>query len=359
MNINILTNNTSENSKAFNLPLLVCRSRLRDSGCKLRFHWSVSDRALRDDILFVNSNVFRTWWPTRKPAIFEFLEKAKRRGVKIYWFDTTDSTWCTQFEVLPFVHKFLKGQVFSDLSLYKKTFRTGRIFTDFFDELYDAGEKDYRYSLPDDEHIHKIGVSWNTCFENYTRERYSRFTSLKHRVRPFIAPYYQEKLSVPFHPASSKRPRPLSYRVGLTHSRPAVVEHRKGLLHSLQRWGIDGSKIPLPSYFSELQNSRIGVGPFGVGEITLRDFEIIVCGALLLKPDLSHMRTWPNLFVPEKTYIAHRWDLQGLEDAILSLLDTPDRCEEISVGAQDVYAHALSDSGMDEFSNRLIKVLAA
>ena len=158
MKINVLTNNSCPNSKAFNCPLLASRPYFKAKGFDLNFRWKISEKAYDCDVLFINSNVFRTFWKSDSYKIFKFLESARTRNLKILWFDTTDSTWCTQFEAMPYVDLFLKSQVFKDRRKYLERFRTGRIFTDYFDGLYGTAEKEENFPLPKENDLSKIGI---------------------------------------------------------------------------------------------------------------------------------------------------------------------------------------------------------
>ncbi len=77
------------------------------------------------------------------------------------------------------------------------------------------------------------------------------------------------------------------------------------------------------AYYQEMLRSRICFSPFGYGEICWRDFEAILCGCVLVKPDMSHVETAPNVFVPNETYVPVRWDYQDLADRypIISIED--------------------------------------
>ena len=72
-----------------------------------------------------------------------------------------------------------------------------------------------------------------------------------------------------------------------------------------------------------MQNSIASVGPFGLGEITLRDYEVIISGSTLLKPDISFLETWPNLFIENETYVPIKWDLSNLLDTVKLLNENP------------------------------------
>lgn len=358
--INILSNNGAPNSKAFNCPLIISKPLLKNKGFKTRFFNEVNDRIFEGNYLFINSNVFRTYWAeTSRDIVFSFLEKARKASMKIVWFDTTDSTWSTQFQVLPYVDLFLKSQIFADKEKYLTRYNSGRIFTDYFADLYDIKETPFDYLIPEKQLLDKVDISWNTCFENYTESRYGLFYQAYHRIRKYVWNIKSEKLNIDFYNPKGERKADLSCRVGLSHNRVAVVAHRKEIIKKMEERKVECGKIPLPQYFDELRNSKIGVGPFGVGEITLRDFEIIICGALLLKPDLSHMDTWPNLFIPDETYVAHKWDLSDFDEKIDSMLAKPELSCQIAENALRKYKHALSNEGMLEFTDRLIKKITS
>lgn len=353
--INVLTNNTCPNSRAFNFPLHLVRKLLEEKKLSAHFFYGFTNKIFEADYIFINSNVFRPHWRDAN-VIFEFLKKARNKNLKILWFDTTDSTWVTQFPVLPYVDLFLKSQIFSDPTNYLKKFRTGRIFTDFFDDLYAAKEKETPYASPDtDLLLKKIRVSWNTCFENYTEKRYGVAGRLKWKLSPYL--HFTQKPKIAFTPPENARKNLITCRLGATYARPSIVMHRKAVIEVMEKAGVECGKIPLKKFFSEMRNSRIGIGPFGFGEITLRDFEIIICGCVLVKPDISHLKTWPELFLPNKTYIPHKWDLSDLEEKIYKLIEHPDNVLEIARSAQEIYKNALSPEGQDEFVNRLVKYL--
>jgi hypothetical protein len=359
----VITNNSCPNSRAFNFPLLFSKKILREKKYALEFIFTTKPAPPNCDIIFVNSNVFRPYWKKNKNAIFEFLENSAKKKIKIFWFDTTDSTWCTQFEVMPYVDKFLKAQIFVDKTMYLQRFRTGRIYTDFFDKLYDSGENCESYQLPSKNDLNKIELSWNSCFENYNEQRYSLSGKIKNILRPYYANFANEKLNLRFSEPTKDREIKVSCRVGTSHSRPSVAAHRKTIMERLSKYGITSEKISLAKYFAELRNSQISVSPFGVGEITLRDYESIICGTCLLKPDMTHLSTWPNLFRNQAvqtppTCLIFKWDLSDLDEKIDLLLSNPDRRVGIAENAQKIYRHHLSEEGIAEFAERLCNLIA-
>src|SRR5437867_7089727 len=124
-------------------------------------------------------------------------------------------------------------------------------------------------------------------------------------------------------------------------------------------FGLDTRPLPRREYFHELRTARVGVSPFGYGEVCFRDFEIILAGAALLKPDMSHLETWPPLYLPGETYAAHRWDLSDLRHVVEDLL-AGDRWRQIAARAQRVYRRYLFErQGHLEFCRHVADIVRA
>ena len=84
----------------------------------------------------------------------------------------------------------------------------------------------------------------------------------------------------------------------------------------------------------------------------------MLCGAALLKPDMSHMETWPNLFVSDETIVTHRWDLSDLDSVIDGALAQPDRLSDIAATAQTAYRTAIaSTQGHETFCQRVRRII--
>jgi hypothetical protein len=95
-------------------------------------------------------------------------------------------------------------------------------------------------------------------------------------------------------------------------------------------------------YYRELYDSKMVLSPFGWGEVCFRDFEAIISGALLLKPDMSHIKTWPDVYIPYETYIPLDWDGGDVtEKAEAYLLDDVAR-RRIAENAWEQYRRQLN-----------------
>ena len=98
------------------------------------------------------------------------------------------------------------------------------------------------------------------------------------------------------------------------------TQHRKTLndiLEQLQQnYNVVRDRRPFEIYIKELQNSKIGLSPFGMGEVCFRDFENIQYGTILMKPDMSKINTIPNIYEDGKTYIAVNYNWSNLTERV-------------------------------------------
>jgi hypothetical protein len=108
---------------------------------------------------------------------------------------------------------------------------------------------------------------------------------------------------------------------------------------------LPGQRVPQSQYYAEMLRSRICVSPFGYGEICWRDYEAVLCGCLLVKPDMSHLRTEPDLFVPGDTYVPVQWDFCDLAETVARYLEDEAERRRIARRAYDVLTAYFQNHG--------------
>lgn len=371
LDVTVLTNNLNVNSKAFNFPILLNSKKLEMRKCKMNIYFSdafvinnkFSDDLLHQDllncdVLIVNSKSIHNIWCNRREYLYDFLTMGKNRGVRILWFDTHDSTACTEFDILPFVDLFLKNQILKNKEEYLEQNSRERIYVKYLNELYGIREERVlNWALPKKTELKKIMVSWNSCYENYTRTRSRIFYKF---YQKYIRPNQNFPLlnTVKFTPVEKKRNTNCSCRINKNYRWKAISQHRFEVENLLSNLDVVCDKVSLPLFWKELEDSLVSVGPFGLGEITLRDFEIIITGCALVKPDLSHMDTWPPLFHENETYIPFKWDLSDFIAIVEDLIIQTDKREFIANNAQRVYKKfLLEDEDTSYFTDHFMKIL--
>ncbi len=252
------------------------------------------------DVVFATSH-----WRNPVEETLAVFRRAARRPDRpaLVYLDYFDQTTSPFFGLLEYVDLYVKKQVYRNRADYARPSTTGYAFADFVAEQYDMAPGDWHFGSPlPAAHAHKLMTGWNLVTANELR-RLLRLSAVQ-RVLP------------------ARRHIDVHCRVSVGQPRPEwwyYHRHRTATLSALEplraRHRVvtsDGSRVGYLQFLNELRHSRIGVSPFGWGEITYRDFQCIACDTLLVKPDVSHLETLPDLFVPYETYVPVAWDLSDL-----------------------------------------------
>ncbi len=381
--INVLADRDSIANYAL-APLIFNKKTLFEMGFDVRIKYKVNDSLFECNTLCVisksairilkeKSRIFNL-----EGSVLNFLQEAREKVDNLIWMDDSDSTSVTHFEVLSYVDKYLKKQLFKDKSLYRKDYYGGRIFSDYYHENFDVNDVDvFQQHYPlEKKHEEKVALSWNiglgNMHESFTLKSYIK------RIVPLVSskPNYNQKFVNP----NDKKPIDLYIRTSANLARPSVAFHRQELLRKLTGYqnnhkiiGMVGSnvknsnhsldfllesnskRIPTKKIRKIMEMTKVMPSPFGWGELGVRDYEAFKYGALLLKPDMSHMETWPNLFVPEKTFVPLNWSFSDLAEKMDKVLSDETYRIEISIAGQDAYKASISEEGMNAFCNWFTK----
>lgn len=90
-----------------------------------------------------------------------------------------------------------------------------------------------------------------------------------------------------------------------------IETHRKlaaSVAHSIGGIGEYGRALRVGDYIQTMLESRTVLCPFGWGEAAHRDYEAWLLGAIVIKPDCSTVDSWPEVYVPNVTYIECKAD---------------------------------------------------
>lgn len=110
------------------------------------------------------------------------------------------------------------------------------------------------------------------------------------------------------------------------------TNHRKKCLlevEKLKKYSYIGERKPYNEFVEVLKRSKYTLSPFGMGEVCFRDFESIMYGSLLVKPDMGKVKTLPNIYIPNVTYIPTKLDFSDLKERIDEIESTPGKREEM------------------------------
>ncbi len=328
-------------------PLYKWRSLLKRHGIKLSITTDKNDSHLKSaDTVVIISRVFKEWQsiksrtPQSEAALIAYLTDLKKTVKKIVWYDRTDSTGSTDFPIIQYVDVFLKNQVLKDVNYYTQNNGAKSVRAWIADSNKLEDHFKIYFPCPADQ-LYKIKVGWNLGHVNY-----KLFSSSKvHRLTGnylFAAPKVYEP--------STDRKLDFSLRGNLDYGsinasisaqRNAVISVLKELTnyHGI----ISGQRVDKPTFMKELAESKICVSPFGWGEICYRDFEIFIAGSLMIKPSVSYMNTYPDIFVENETYIPVLNEMDDLKQKLEEVLSNYSKYTPIAKNGQQAFLNAIAD----------------
>ena len=364
-------------------PLILNKRKLFDLGYNITFYFKISKKLLDCDILILVSKPTQKIIDEKKTsaknnnALLSYLSEIRSKVKKIIWLDNSDSSSVTNFEVMPYVDIYLKKQILINKSLYDSNFYGGRIFTDFYHKKFRiTDKKEFINNFPlKKKYESKLRLSWNIGLGNV----HNSFNSFYKIIRLIFPLFVVKKFSDNFIKPEKFREIDFFFRGSIKYDRNTVKFHREKLYNDLKKKlgkknyvSVIGNNVfhknSISSFikkakgrlsnseYKKVQNSsKISFSPFGWGELGARDYEIILGGSLLVKPRMDHMETWPNIFIPNKTYVPLEWDFSNLDEICETFIKNDKLRNEIISNSQEVYRESISKNGMDKFCNWFLK----
>ncbi len=285
----------------------------------------------------------------------DLMRALRKKYGRIAFFHDDAGGGIPRLEVLPYTDLFYCKAAFKDREIYKRPLYGKELYSDYYHRKYgvqDPGWTD-RPVIRDVRDLDKLRISWNIGIGDFprgkTRQR-AGYMAARYFGIPAVKPFYRKNAE--FHPEANKEIFDAHCRIGLI-SRPSINFQRSLILDTVKndRAFITGM-VGQAAFNKEIKNSKITVSPFGWGELCLRDFEAVQNGSLLLKPDMSHIETWPDVFIPEETYVPFDWDAKTLVEKTHFYLENVTERKRIAGNAYAAYCSALKN--LDERFNTII-----
>ncbi len=344
--VNILTQGfRSTNGVGFLYPIVFNKLRFQNIGLDIQIHTKKSDALYDCDIFISDSKIYRDDWANNSEMIFNDFRKYKEKIKKVIFYDIGDSSGGLIDKIIPYVDLYIKSFTYKNKQLYKNEFYNNRIWTDYYHREFNINDDSINVSKNNlsDSDIQKIRTGHNQglvdCslngkfivgrYYNELMRKYLYFNKLSYcNDDAFVVPSVNRNLD-------------LSCRIGIGYNRNTVSYQRKQVSLKLSEY-IQTNKLKRKEYFDELKKSKVVISPFGWGELnTPRDYEVAINGALLLKPDVSHIDTYPNIFTDE--YIeTFKWDLSDLEMKIEDITSRYENYIEKAIKYQNIYKYHIS-----------------
>lgn len=285
----------------------------------------------------------------------ELLKKLRNKYKKIVFFCGQPEAGTNRMDILPYVDKLFYKSIFTDRGNYQKNLYGKNLFSDFYHTNYGINDNpEYIFNENiSEEDSKKPELSWNIGLGTYPR------WNMRQRLGTIFAranmPYLGNRIGGK---PLIKMFKPLKEISGSSksidvHARidpvtcPSIAYQRVLFLDIISKLPEEKRKLFLTGmtkqrkYYSELKKSKIVLSPFGWGEVCFRDFETIISGALLFKPDMSHLITFPNVYIPNETYVPLKWDGSDLLEKTEFYLNNEKERSRIAHNAYEQYKNEI------------------
>ena len=328
----------------------------------INFFSSISNKFLEADHLFLNSRSF----PKINDRIdTNYLSKVYRKNKNLYWFDMRDSAGTTQFEVLPYVKKYIKKQFYKDRKIYSKKLEGGRFYTDYYIKKYNiVDSENYDQELLHDQYYSKLLLGWNLGVAfffnhiNFSNFDYYleliKFKFFKSRVYKMKLPFYQNWND------DSKKFDFLSlmntdfYRQSVGFQRKKLRENLNDIKNNNK---IINGRFRKKKYYEILKNSKVSIGAYGWGEVCYREFEAVICGTSFMTADMSNIETWPNIYHEGETYLSYDLEFENLNYKLDLLIKNIDLRKKLVKNSRLVLEDCYSKIGKNYFLEKIFEII--
>jgi len=287
----------------------------------------------------------------------EYLELLREKYDRIALFDDGARASIDFPQALPLVDVYFHSQVYKDKTLYTRPLHRGQLYSDYFFKKGIQNKNDY-FSVPvENNELKKVKIAWNIGAGCYPRSDWLRRAGLLAAgiTKPPVASLFYTDPSNS-KPPDNKEIYDVQARFSIQNA-PTIAKQRENVLEKIQdNESVLTGKTSQAKFNKEIENSKIVISPFGWGEVCFRDFEAILNGALLLKPSMDHLETWPDVYHPNETYVPFRWDAQDLNEKVQMLLSDDVKRRAITKNAFNVYMKSLNqlDEKVDEMISLII-----
>ena len=143
-----------------------------------------------------------------------------------------------------------------------------------------------------------------------------------------------------------------------------VEWHRRQALKIVQAMGLNGTVVvssgvwrryhdesAFPPVTHEqwlglLRRSKVSVSPWGTDARSNRDYEIPLSGAVMIKPDTSHVKVFPDVYASGQTHLVCRPDFSDLEQVIQGVLTNWEAHRELRESARNFIEPHFTDRSL-------------
>lgn len=334
------------------------KNELNELGYDFNFYNKLNNKFLNADYLVLNSRFFSE----KNNERLNQVENIYKTNKNLIWWDMRDSAGTNQFNIMPYVKYYVKKQIYKDKNLYFKSFYQDRIYTDYYVKNYNLKiDPNYNYNtILNKKDLDKIILGWNIGVQKFfDYSKYSNFQIYLSKINFLNPEKYLMLFNDPNLNGKNNITCEFGQRVYDNFYDDIILFQRKLLVENLIKKKYSAKFIKDKNqkvFYNKLKKSILSIGTFGSGEICQRDFEATYLGSSFTTSNMDHLQTWPNIYIPEQTYLPLNWNFSNLDTVIERILGNNELYHSLVLNAQKIIKESFEEKGKNYFLNLLKKI---
>lgn len=247
-------------------------------------------------------------------------------------FETMDASTILEREIVrrENVKAVVRGQNLTNMELNNHWMIESRYHVNLLGALYDYNRERTPEGIPDpilskDD----LGKVWTL---------YPHISRFEHMVRDGRRDFLSRDLDIAYFGTNK-------YEIEL------ITQHRNSAVEAVRRLGCRNysiatseTRISRREFGSLLERTKTFLSPYGYGEWSHKDYQAIISGCLLIKPQCDFFESYPNIYRDGETCIQCKADFSDLESKLAFAHSHPQLCMEIIQSGQKLLKRYLDRS---------------
>jgi hypothetical protein len=269
----------------------------------------------------------------KNEKIINTIKILKERNKTVSYLDSSDSPEIKHLNYIKYFANWFKKQMYVDLQNYEKNLIGGRLYSNYYAAIGSVNSINNE-SNKNSLNSGIVKLYWNILLGPYplsaTKLRVMRYAVKYFGV--FYLRYFNFSIIKKKKNLNQEKKILLSQRIGNYKIYTPEVGYQRRLISNIlsAKLNYDLKKVSQKKYNCEMKKTLFTISPFGWGEICHRDAEAFMYGSILIKPNMDHIITKPNLFLKDETYVDFNWDCSNLIEKVNNLIDNKTEFSEVA-----------------------------
>jgi hypothetical protein len=193
-------------------------------------------------------------------------------------------------------------------------------------------------------HLSLLEDVYNLGDEKKHLEPIKDFSKIHCKI-PIFMRWFRDDMLIPYQNSKNK------FKDVLCRANLQKISHvQKHRSDAIRYSGSENGTLPIKDWKNLLHQSKICVCPWGYGEMCYRDYEAMLSGCIMVKPNTDFVKTWPEIYQSNITYVACKLDFSDLADVCENILDNYKNYSDMIESNHKILRKPNFEKMIDEFT---------